>query len=155
MKYLRVRKIFYLPVITFFMVAYIIAGLSDSVEVHHVYKVFPAFIVYTDHLYNGNAGEAKGLLVFIKPEFRECNETREHELMHVKQSYRYLFQNWWLLLISDDMLMKMETEAYALHISDKDNIPMWATMIKEEYDLHHSQEQIEKQLLLYWTEQRS
>lgn len=155
MNHLKVRKRFYIPILAVLICGYIIAALSSNVEVYHVYKIFPAFVVYTDILKPGSAAAVKGIVVIIHPDIRGCKDVLEHELMHIKQGYRYGFQHWIPMLWSDNMVAHMEAEAYALHIPDKKSIPIWAKMLKEEYNFSASVKELEGFILYYWKEQRN
>ncbi len=154
-KHLKVRKRFYIPILVVLICGYIKAALSSNVEVYHVYKIFPAFVVYADVLKLGSAGTVKGIAVIIHPDVRGCKNTLEHELMHIKQGYRYGFQHWIPMLWSDNIVAHMEAEAYALHIPDKKSIPFWAEMLKEEYDFSASVEELEELILYYWKKQHN
>jgi hypothetical protein len=150
MSFLKVRKRFYLPILIFLIVGYTSASLSSDIEVYHVYKILPVFVIYTD-LDKGICGEAKSLLVFIDRKSRNYNDILNHELIHAKQAYRYCFQNWIPLLLSDSFLVKMEAEAYSPSISRIEDIPIWAKMIHELYPNSVEVEDVENYLVYYWT----
>lgn len=156
MKQLKIRKIFYIPILVILITGYIIAGFSSNIEVYHVYKICPAFVVYTDKfLRSGSVGTTKGMIVIIHPNARGYKEILEHELMHIKQGYRCGFLYWIPMLWSDNILTHMEAEAYALHIPDEKSIPFWANMLKEEYKFSASVEELEHYILYYWKEQHN
>jgi len=150
MKYLKVRKCFYIPILLIFISGYISAALSSNIEVYHVYKILPAFIIYTDDTQDGKLSEARGIITFIHHDVRDDKQILDHELMHVKQAYRYGFQHWIPALFSDSVIAYMEAEAYSLQIKNKENIPVWAEMIKEEYGKSVRIEKIEEYLLYHW-----
>lgn len=150
MKHLKVRKCFYIPILLILVSGYISTALSSNIEVYHVYKIFPAFIIYTDDIRDGSLSEARGIITFIHHDVRDDKQILDHELMHVKQSYRYGFQQWIATLFSDSAVVYMEAEAYSLQIKNKENIPIWAEMIKEEYNTSISIEKIEEYLLHHW-----
>ncbi|RLI62012.1 MAG: hypothetical protein DRO67_07515 [Candidatus Asgardarchaeum californiense] len=154
MKHLKIRKRFYIPILLVLMSSYMIAALLPNVEVYHVYKICPAFVIYTDNfLTPGQITTIRGMIVIIHPDIRSYKNVLEHELMHVKQAYRYCFQHWIPMLWSDSMLAHMEAEAYALHIANKESIPIYAKMLKEEYNFSASIEELEEYILYYWKEQ--
>jgi hypothetical protein len=150
MKIFRVRKIFYIPLLTIFLSLYIITGLAPNGEIHYVYGVCPVFVFYTDNwLEENEGGKSKGLLVFIRKEFKEYDIVLRHELVHAKQSYRTYFFDWIFLALSDRHIAKREAEAYATEITCKTQIKPMAVFIKEEYYLNVDVETIEKYILLY------
>ncbi len=151
---LKVRKIFYIPILIVLLFGYITSSFSENIEVHHVYKILPAFVIYTENIKAKFSGTTQGMIVFIHPEFRGNKEVLEHELMHVQQGYRYGFQSWIFMLRSDKMFVNMEAEAYALHIQNENEIPFWADFIKEEYESSASMEEIEGYIRYYWKKQR-
>jgi hypothetical protein len=154
MKILGVRKRFYYPPLIALICAYIIAAVSPSVEATLVYKVLPAFVYYTAEpsiIGEGNAATCKGLFVVIDPEHRDNGETLEHELVHVRQAYRYLLLHWIPCYISGDFLAEAEAEAYArTGMSHESDSSIYAKMIKDEYSPDTNVAQIEKQLRHYW-----
>ena len=155
MKCLKIRKRFYIPILLVLMSSYMVVAFSPNVEVYHVYKMCPAFVIYTDNfLAPGQTATIRGMIVIIHPDVRGCKNVLEHELMHVRQGYRYGFQHWILMLWSDNMLTHMEAEAYALHIPNEESIPIYAKMLKEEYSFSASIEELEEYILYYWKEQR-
>lgn len=151
----KIRKIIYIPLLFLLFLGYIIITFSANIEIHYVYKILPALVVYTDNIEGENEAITKGLLIFIKPGLRGpgFKVVLEHELVHVKQCYRYGFYSW-VLMMFDDGMAKLESEAYSIEISNKENIPMWAEFIKREYNLSTSNEKIEKYLTYYWEKQR-
>ena len=151
---LKIRKEIYLPVLIVLLFGYTIAGFSKSVDVYHVYKVLPAFVIYTDKLDNKDSAITKGPIVIMRPELRDVESIRNHELVHVKQCYRCLFYHWLPMMFNDNQLAKMESEAYAIGITSKDNIPFWAEFIKKEYKLTISTEKIEEYITYYWERQK-
>ena len=146
----KIRKLIYIPVIITILIGYIIAGLSSDIEVYHVYKILPVFVIYTDNINGGDEGRIKGPLIFIRKRSKGNEIILRHELIHSKQSYRYFCFHWVPMLFSDRMLAKMESEAYSIEIKRKEDIPNWALFIKEEYNLSLTQEEIESYILYYW-----
>lgn len=153
MSQFKIRKRFYIPLILLFLFGYIISAFSKNIEVKYVYKICPAFVVYTDDLKPEVEGSTKGIICFIKKENRNNNSILKHELTHVKQEYRTGFQNWLMILFSDRSMIKMECEAYASETKNIDKIPMWANFIKNEYHTNMSEEEIKSYLLYYWKKQ--
>lgn len=151
MKIFGIRKRFYVPAILIFLSLFLITSISSNGEIHFVYGVCPVFVFYNDSfLDEDQGGVAKGLLVFIKQEYRDCNIVLQHELIHARQSYRTYFLDWILVYLSDSHFAKREAEAYALELTNEDQIGGMARFIKEEYNLNVSNEKIEKYLKNYY-----
>ena len=147
MKLFGLRKRFYIPPIICILIMYILAGISPLIDVKHVYKVCPAFIIYTDvYLDSGSCGAARGIIVLINPKSRDDQTVIDHELIHIQQSYRSLFTDWIFCWLDKEHLAKRECEAYAIQINNVDNIPIWAKMIQEEYSPNAPLENIEEYL---------
>ena len=149
----KVRKRFLIPLLLIFAMGYIIAVLSDDVEVRYVYKICPVFVIYSE-MDVELAGLSKGILVFIDESARDDDSVINHELIHAKQSYRYGFQNW-LAFFSERMTVELEAEAYVLDIPCKDNCDIWAKLIQEEYAPSVPLLYIEERLHHYWDERNS
>ena len=151
----KVRKIFYLPILIVLIFGYTIAAFSSNVNVHYVYKILPVFVIYTDNINKNDEGTTKGPIIFIRKGSNKNNIVLNHELVHAKQCYRYGFFNWLPLLFSDHLLAKMEAEAYTTEISRMEDIPYWASFIKEEYKIDSlSEKQIEVYIRYYWNKQK-
>jgi len=150
MKHFKVRKWFLIPFLLIFTIPYIAAAISDDIEVHYVYKVLPAFVLYTDGYNHGNMGVCKGIFVSIVKAAKGDKQVLDHELIHVKQEYRHGFQTWLPLLLSEKQLVKMECEAYAIEVSDRRSVPIYASMIQLEYAPDTPITYIEEQFYYYW-----
>lgn len=153
---MKIRKRFYLPLVIALLSGYLIAVISPNVEVQHVYKIFPAFIVYTDKFIpEGGEGRAIGIVALIRPRSREIKTLKKHELIHVKQCYRYGLYNWLPSLFTDRFEAKFEAEAYATQMFREEDAPLWAKFIKEEYNYSIPEKDIEEYLVYYWKKQKS
>ena len=110
-----------------------------------VYKICPAIVIYTDRIPEGFAGMANAMIVRIRPKFKSDAGLLQHELTHVKQSYRlfFLFSSL-LYLLDDDYRLYAEVEAYCKQLEysqDKDaDVDLFAWFISTKYDLNVSQE---------------
>ncbi len=110
-----------------------------------VYKILPALVIYTDRLPEGFAGMAIAMIVRIRPKFKGDEGLLQHELTHVKQSYRLLilFQSL-LYLLDDDYRFHAEVEAYRKQLQysqDRDaDVDLFAWFISTKYDLNVSKE---------------
>jgi len=153
-KNLKVRKLFFIPIIFILLSSYIIAALSSEVEVHYIYKVLPVFVIYVNDLNGDRIGIPKGPVVLICKNNRDSKIVLTHELIHAKQCYRYIFYYWIPMLFSDNMLTKMEAEAYASQITSEEQIPLWATFIKDEYKSSLTEKEIEYYIAYYWKKQQ-
>ena len=155
MKIFGVRKRFYYPPLIVLITAYIIAAISPMVDVYHVYKLCPAFVVYTDqYLVEGSSGTTRGIVVLIHPDFKDTSMVLDHELIHVKQAYRTLFTDWILCSLSQGHHANREAEAYATQIVTMREIPELAKMIKDEYAPKIEVGKIEKALFKHWEQQQ-
>jgi len=122
-------------------------------KIKAVYKVLPAFIFYTDRFVKRRFDAmAFGPLVFIRPSFRDSKSLLVHEVVHVKQFYRYLGLNGLLYLFSKKMRLKLELEAYKEQLKVVDESKRQrkteraALFISEKYNLDISCEDVLKQL---------
>lgn len=130
---------------------YAVALYSPNVKVKHIYGVCPVFIIYTDiGLDDDRCGESRGLLVLIHPKYRNDLLLESHELIHSRQHYRTFFLGWVQMLFNDDVLAEWESEAYAIEISSYTQIPFYAKMIKENYEVDTDINLIEEYLFKYW-----
>jgi hypothetical protein len=153
MKFLKfkVRKILYIPIIVALVFLYSAAAISPNFDVKHVYGVLPAFVYYNDNLLNeGAGGVSKGPLVIASKELKDDPILLTHELVHVKQSYRYLFFQWVPAYFSQDKLVQFECEAYVTEIKRREAIPFYARMIRDEYGPSVPIHKIELYLIYYW-----
>lgn len=155
MKQLRVRKRFYLPILCALVFLYSVALISPNFDVKHVYGVLPAFVYYNDDmLLEGEGGATKGLVIFAPESLKNDEKLLKHELIHVKQSYRYLFFQWVPALLSEDKLVQFECEAYATEITRRGAIPIYARLIRDEYGPSVPLHKIELYLTYYWEKQQ-
>jgi hypothetical protein len=145
----KIRKIIYLPILFLLLFVCLISIFSNDIEIHYVYKILPAVIIYTDNIEEENEAITKGLFILINPRSRSCKDVLDHELVHVKQCYRYGFYHW-IVMMFDNGIAKFESEAYATGITNKQSIPHWAEFIKKEYKLSTPKEKIEEYLTYYW-----
>lgn len=118
-------------------------------KIKAVYKVLPAFVFYTDRFVKRRFDAmAFGPLVFIRPGFRDSKPLLVHELVHVKQFYRYLGLNGLLYLFSKKMRLKFELEAYKEQLKLVDEkkrqrkTERVALFISEKYNLDISYEDV-------------
>ena len=97
-----------------------------------VYRFLPAIVLYTDKgIPERFAGYTRGIVVRIRPEYRNDKGLLMHELTHVKQNYRSFFLHSFLLLCSklpregrfiplrrcgEELKLKREIEAYAVQL---------------------------------------
>ena len=147
----KVRKIFYIPIIVALLILYSAAAISPNFDVKHVYGVLPAFIYYNDNLLTGEeGGVSKGPFVFAAEDLKDDPVLITHELVHVKQSYRYLFFQWVPAYFSQDKLVQFECEAYATEIKRKEAIPVYARFIRDEYGPSVPLYKVELYLIYYW-----
>lgn len=153
MKIFGVRKRFYIPPILLLIFGYLSVFYFPNVEVDHVYKVCPVFTIYTDSfLEQDQSGTCRGLVVIIRPEYRDDKTVKTHELVHAKQAYRGLFFNWVRAAYDRQYLAKIECEAYATEIKNTNQIPYYAHMIQKEY-APNVQYEIIKDYLYYYVQQ--
>lgn len=154
MKIFGVRKIFYIPPLLILLFGYFIALTSPNVEVQHIYKVLPVFTIYTEQtLTDDQEATCRGLLIIIRPESRDEPNVLKHELVHARQAYKSFFFSWVFAAIDEEILAKMECEAYASHIK-ADAIPYYAKMIQKEY-APNVPYKIIKNYLTYYVKQQS
>jgi len=108
-------------------------------KLQFVYGVLPAYVFYTDHIADVNAGCANGFVVRIRPHCRADEGLLKHELTHVRQWYRTLGLHSLLYLISPKYRLSAEVEAYreqALYAADRlDAVNRFAGAIATKYDL--------------------
>jgi hypothetical protein len=151
MKILGIRKRFWLPPLIALISLYILSIISPNVEVHHVYNVCPSFVFYTNNIINKKStGVTKGIFVIIKPNYKNDNIILTHELTHVKQTYRYCFFSWLICLFSDEYIAKMEAEAYTTQITRPEDIPIYTSIIHEEYTPNVDKKIIEGYIKKYY-----
>jgi len=110
-----------------------------------VYKILPATVIYTDRLPEGFGGVSNAMIVRIRPKFEGDEGLLQHELTHVKQTYRLLILFASLLyLLDDDYRLHAEVEAYRKQLEyskDKDaDTDLFAWFISTKYDLNVSKE---------------
>jgi hypothetical protein len=154
-KIFGIRKIFYIPILIALLFGYSAAAISEDIEVKHVYKIFPAFIVYTDNLDPRFTGLTHSMVVFIDKEMRNDTRVLTHELVHVRQGYRTLFMYSFLIPFDDTILVKMECEAYATEIKSKYTIPWFVMFIQDEYKTSMTAQEIHDYILFCWERQHS
>lgn len=153
MKIFGVRKRFYIPPIIVLLCMYAASFYYPNIEVRHVYSVCPVFIIYTDQFVGeGNSGTSRGPLILIRPEYKDDFLLENHELVHSKQSYRSFFLGWIRAVFDRDYLAKLEAEAYAIELTDHNQIGIYARMIQEEYSPNSDLQLIKEYLYQYWDE---
>jgi hypothetical protein len=88
-------------------------------QLRWVYKCLPVFIFYNEIVFRmfskQSDGVAIGPIIFIRPDTRQAVIERaliEHELVHSRQSYRWIGINGILYLCSKKWRLKFEVEAY-------------------------------------------
>jgi hypothetical protein len=151
MKIFGVRKRFYLPPLIVLIMLYTISALSANMDVKHVYKICPVFIVYTNKILKDNEIAAcKNIFVFIRPELKNDERVLKHELTHAKQSYRYCFTTWIFMNISDEYLARFEAEAYATEIKNPIGVKIYSSLIQLAYTPTVPIEIIEGYVEYYW-----
>ena len=109
-----------------------------------VYKILPAFVIYTSDLPENKGGVANGFIVRIKPKYKLDNGILQHELVHVKQWYRTFTFHSFLYLFNKKYRLSSEVEAYKeqlKHYPD-DRTNLFAKFIVEDYNLDVEQESI-------------
>lgn len=93
-------------------------------KIKFVYGIFPALIFYTDWINDQFAGVGNAMIVRIRPQHKDDEGLLQHELTHVRQSYRWLIIfHAWLYLLSDNYRLHAEVEAYRKQLEyskDKD-----------------------------------
>jgi len=78
-----------------------------------VYKILPTLVFYTDRIIPERfGGYTTGILVFIRPKYKDDEGLLYHELTHVRQFYRTLGLHAILYLLSKRYRLKAEIEAY-------------------------------------------
>ena len=106
-----------------------------------VYKILPAVIIYKK-IAKPFAGKAHAMVVFIDPNYIGDKGLLEHELVHVKQFYRfpfhgllYKFNSWYRL--------KCEVEAYKKQLEfNPSKLDTFAGYISERYNLKISRKEV-------------
>ena len=122
-----------------------------NMTVRHVYKVCPVFIIYSDFsLLDDQGATTRGLIVIIRPKYKNDLLTESHELIHAKQAYRTCFWGWIKAKFDHDYLARWEAEAYAIEITNYSQIDSMARMIKDEYSLDTDVNKIKEYLFEYW-----
>jgi len=114
-------------------------------KIKFVCKIFPAIVIYTDHVPEGSAGVANAMIVRILPEYEGDEGLLQHELTHVKQAYRLLILFHSLLYLFDaHYRLHAEVEAYRKQLEySQDKVAdadRFAGFIAEKYDLDISRE---------------
>ena len=151
MKIFGVRKRFYIPPLIILVMLYTIAAISPNMDVKHVYKVCPVFIVYTNKILKDcEIASCKNIFVFIRPEHKNDKRVLTHELIHAKQSYRYCFTTWIFMNISDEYLAKFEAEAYASEIKSLEGVKIYSSLIQLVYTPTVPIKVIESYVEYYW-----
>ena len=119
-------------------------------KVMFVYKVLPAFILYTKKgIKSTMAATARGPVIFIHPDFKGSKGLLVHELTHVKQWYRWLGIGYSLLYkFSKRFQMNMEIEAYREHMKYKEGVSIRgvAQLIKDNSRTSEDVDYIERKL---------
>ena len=117
-----------------------------------VYKVLPAFIIYTNRFIDdGFSGKAFGNIILIKPHYKNDKCLLMHELVHVKQFYKTFGLHSVLYKLSEAYRLKCEIEAYTETIKCKEytneNQFRWIVKsLSNNYDLSYTYEEINKLL---------
>ncbi len=115
-------------------------------QIKFVYKVLPAFIIYTDFMPDNFSGATNAMIVRIRPHHKDDQGLLEHELVHVRQSYRLFFLiHAVLYLASKRYRLYSEVEAYRKQLWYSLNIDylrgQFAGFIAEKYNLDITKEQ--------------
>lgn len=156
MKIFGLRKRFYVPPIVVIILSYLAAFTCPEVKLVHVYKILPAFVVYSDFSVPKIAGGVRrGPYVLIRPESKNSYALEQHELIHVEQGYRSFFTNWVGHFLSGRHRANLEAEAYAVQayhegIRNPEDLMFYAGVIHKYYYTGLTKEQIYHILLSYW-----
>jgi hypothetical protein len=102
-----------------------------------VYKILPAFVIYTSDLPENKGGVANGFIVRIKPKYKSDNGILQHELTHIKQWYRTFTFHSLLYLFNKKYRLSSEVEAYREQLKYylDDRTDLFAKFIAEDYNL--------------------
>ncbi len=120
-------------------------GVGLRMKIKTVYKILPAVVIFTNRVPEGSAGVANAMIVRIRPEYVNDEGLLQHELTHVKQSYRLLILFHSILYLLDDPYrLHAEVEAYRKQLEYSKNkvadIDRFAGFIAEKYDLDISRD---------------
>lgn len=113
-------------------------------EIRWVYKCLPVFVFYNEIIFKtilrGFDTTSLGLVIFVKPKTRTAVSERaliEHELVHSRQTYRWLCLNSLLYLCSKKWRLKFEVEAYREQLKYVPfNLNAFATILSTRYRLN-------------------
>lgn len=110
------------------------------IKIKFVYGFLPALVVYTDRISVNSAGCANAMIVRILPRCVSDEGLLQHQLTHVRQSYRLLLLIHALLYrFSRCYRLDAEVEAYRKQLEYSVNrdadIVFFAIMIRTKYDL--------------------
>ncbi len=99
-----------------------------------IYKILPAFVIYKPIDFPF-VGKANGMIITIDPEYKNDKGLLEHELVHVKQFYKFPFHGF-LYKFNKSYRLKCEIEAYKKQLEYNPlNLDLYASFITIRYGL--------------------
>ena len=123
-----------------------------------VYKILPAFIIYTNKLSAAVfGGTSKFCFIKIRPRYKDDIGLLNHELTHVKQFYRLSIVHQYLNHFSKKYRLKIELEAYknqllSYPVEDRERKTLYfAKFLSERYGLDKTVDECYKLLILKGT----
>jgi len=126
-----------------------------KMKVYWVYKILPAFVFFTERFIPKKYQVAVTrffICVFVRPNHIHQKCFIEHELTHVKQTYRTLFLFPFLYLIPYFRFM-FEAEAYArqaICFGKKEYVHWFAQELIKHYNLNISYKKAYNKILNYY-----
>lgn len=101
----------------------------------------PHLTIYTDRFMpEWMGGRCLGLVILIRPKYRDDKALYEHEYAHVKQFYRNPFMGM-LYEFSEYARLQYEAEAYAVQVKHGADIKHMSWLLATRYDLDITVEQ--------------
>ena len=82
-------------------------------KIRSVFRVIPVPVFYTDRMPAGVGGQARFMLVFIRPKYKEDEGIHQHELAHVELFWATLGLKTFIQLFSKKFRIWNEARAYA------------------------------------------
>jgi hypothetical protein len=123
-----------------------------NMKVRFVYRIFPAFITYTNDMNPGTGGYAIRATIYIRPEYQHDNGIHAHELTHVRQWWRNPLFHRWLYKRSRQARLQYEIEAFVTQLREypidelNAKFKRFAFFLATKYDLRISEEEAEREL---------
>jgi hypothetical protein len=155
MKVTMLRYRFVIAILILPLVFYILIVSSSRTEVRYVYGILPVFIASNSRVINSDSTAVqRGVFVFITPSQFDNESLIQHEIVHVKRSYRTFSFSYWAALLSKRYLADVEAEAYILMAKSPKDFDWIAELIKEEYTPEVEKEYIIDCLKTHWTSRR-